>query len=80
MFSNRNQNTMKTRECHIIDMTQAPYMAFGTGIIKNNPRRCFYCRQPICPGEDWKKFTSPKDPVHGRYSFVVHTRCLGAAN
>jgi hypothetical protein len=45
----------------------------GSGIVKGNPRRCLFCRQPIRSSDKWTKQTS-RD---GAYSVIVHDRCNG---
>jgi len=66
----------KTRTCHIIDMTKAPYSTFGAGVKKSNPKRCLNCGKPIKRGEAWSASTSAEDPRYGRYTVIQHApRC-----
>lgn len=80
MFGRKNGNAngatkTKTRACHVIDLSKAPYMSFGAGVTKGNPKRCLTCGQPIKKGESWRKYTSEEDPQYGRYSIIVHSDC-----
>ena len=78
MFGIRNKdraNGAKKKECNVIDLSKAPYMSFGSGSAKGNPKRCLHCHQPIQKGENWRKFTSEDDPEYGRYSVIVHSHC-----
>ncbi len=68
----------KTRNCNVVDLSQAPYISFGVGIVKGNPKRCLHCGKPIRKGEPWRKATSAADPEYGRYSVIVHSGCDGA--
>ncbi len=61
---------MLDRTNHKIEQAQAKTQR-GTGIVKGNPRLCFYCRQPIRKAQAWTKQTSPD----GAYSIIVHDRC-----
>lgn len=47
----------------------------GKGIVKGNPTLCLMCGKSIRQTDDWVKLTSPKDPLYGSYSIVVHERC-----
>ena len=64
----------KSRVCHIIDMTHAPYIVFGVGIKKRNPKRCLNCGKSIRRGEEWRADTSAEDPEgYGRYTLITHS-------
>ena len=69
----------KAKMCNIIDLTRAPFIAFGTGVKKGNPKLCLGCGQPIQRDETWRADTSAKDPDgHGRYTVIQHSpRCPG---
>ncbi len=66
---------MKAKACHVIDLTKAPYMTYGAGVVKGNPKRCLKCGQVIKKDETWRKYTSADDPEYGRYSIIVHSKC-----
>lgn len=66
---------MKAKTCHVIDLSRAPYMTFGAGVVKGNPKRCLKCGQVIKKDEAWRKYTSEDDPEYGRYSVIVHSNC-----
>ncbi len=67
-----------TKKQVVHDLTANPIMEFSSGVVKGNPKRCLRCGKPIRKRETWTKHTSPADPVYGRYSVIVHTRCNGA--
>ena len=67
----------KAKMCNIIDLTRAPFIAFGTGVKKGNPKLCLGCGQPIQRDETWRADTSGEDPdEYGRYTVIHHSpRC-----
>jgi len=66
----------KTKTCHVIDLTKAPYTTFGAGVRKGNPRKCLACGQPIKGGETWRRDASAEDPGgYGRIVTIQHSRC-----
>ncbi len=69
----------KTKTCHIIDMTKAPYTTFGLGVKKGNPRKCLACGQPIKRGETWRRDAGPEDPKSKERIVTIHhsPRCPG---
>ncbi len=67
----------KRKSCHVVDLTKAPYTMYGVGVVKDNPRKCLACGQPIKRGETWRRDASAEDPDgYGRIVTIHHSpRC-----
>lgn len=52
-------------------LAKRAFPKIGVGQIGGNPKRCLYCRKPICQGEAWNKQTSPD----GVYGVIIHEMC-----
>jgi hypothetical protein len=60
----------------VIERVQDSSMHLFVGPMPKGPKRCFKCRKPFRPGEAWRRYTSPADPVHGAYSIGIHEKCV----
>ncbi len=70
---------MPKKLCNVIDLTKLPYITFGRGVVRGNPKVCIACGKPIKPGEAWRKDVSAYDAKYGRYSTIRHANCKGAS-
>lgn len=71
----RKKKKVNTKTVSVVDATRAPYMQFGVGIVKGNPKKCWFCQKPIRKDDTWVKDTSAPEPKFGAYSVIIHSRC-----